>query len=80
MLDTIVLVSLWTNGGTEKSGSSLIPAFFAGECGPEQVYRCHWLVELPHQWCEARLSHVRDEVAEHAALTEQRMGSLRAGV
>src|SRR5690349_15826795 len=53
-----------------RAGSSPIPSFLGGRGGLEEVCLRHGLGEVLHQWREARLWHVRDQVVEHAALAE----------
>src|SRR5690349_1503554 len=52
-----------------RSGSP-IPSFCGGQGGLEEVCLRHGLGEVLHQWREARLWHIRDQVVEHAALAE----------
>src|SRR5689334_3130608 len=53
-----------------RATSSPIPSFLGGRGGLEEVCLRHGLGEVLHQWREARLWHIRDQVVEHAALAE----------
>src|SRR5689334_13126159 len=57
-------------GSVLWGGGSPIPSFLGGRGGLEEVCLRHGLGEVLHQWREARLWHIRDQVVEHAALAE----------